>query len=732
MGRIRPDWLAKQKWRSESMDNLYEERKKGLYEYIVSKDYRPIKIKQLGALIAVPSEDKPEFRQIIDELLAEGKIILDDRGRIRAGAGNVKTGKVSVTQRGFGFVMFNDEDEDVFVRESDLNGAMHGDTVCVSIKQTSNGKRREGVIVSILERAFSTVVGTLDKRKEYGFVIPDNVRLCKDVFIPAGKIGGAADGQKVVAKINDYGDEAKGRNPEGEIIEILGYPGETGVDILSVAKAYGIPEEFPEEVLREAKSMPAEVTSKETAGRKDLRNLLTITIDGEDAKDLDDAVTISRENDGYILGVHIADVTNYVKEGSPLDKEAVARGTSTYLVDRVIPMLPKELSNGICSLNQGTDRLTLSCIMHMDKNGKISSHEIAETVINVDHRMSYTDVYKIVELHDEEVSEKYADIVQMLMDMRELAEKRIDIRKKQGSIDFDFPESKIILDENGKAIDIKPYERNIATRIIEEFMIAANETVAEDYFWQEQPFLYRSHEIPDAGKMHELSIFVSNFGLKVKIQNEVVHPMEIQKLLTEIQGMNEENLISRLTLRSMKRARYTVDAEGHFGLASKYYSHFTSPIRRYPDLQIHRIIKENIHGGLSEKRREHYFEILPYIADESSRLERRADDAEREVHKLKKAEYMINHVGKTYDGIISGVTSWGIYVELPNTVEGMVRVDDMIDDDYRYEEEKFRMVGRFNRKIYALGQKVKVTVLRVDMTTRTVDFEIYNEEDNND
>ncbi|MCI8308379.1 MAG: ribonuclease R [Lachnospiraceae bacterium] len=709
------------------MDNLFDERKKMIYEYITSKEYMPMKIKQIAAVLGVPSEDKGEFRAIIDELLAEGKIVLDSRGKINAQADNIKTGKISITQRGFGFVIVEGEDEDVFISESDINGAMHGDKVCVAIKKAGAGRRsKEGRVVSILERAVVDVVGTLDKKRDYAFVISDNVRQLKDVFIPAGKIGDAKDGQKVVARITNYGT-GNGTNPEGEIIEILGYPNDKGVDILSIAKACGLPEDFPEAVKKEAKTLSKEVTTKDMAGRKDLREWLTITIDGEDAKDLDDAVTLESVSDGYVLGVHIADVTNYVREGSELDKEAVERGTSAYLVDRVIPMLPVELSNGICSLNQGTDRLALSCIMKMDSEGKVVSHEIAETVIHVDYRMTYTSVNKIVALGDAEEKAKYEKIVPMLMDMKELAEKRIAIRKKQGSIDFDFPECKIILDEEGTPVDIKPYERNIATRIIEEFMLVTNETVAEDYFWQEQPFLYRSHETPDADKMHELSIFVSNFGLKVRTRGENIHPMEIQKLLSDIRGRQEENIVSRLTLRSMKRAKYTVDAEGHFGLASKYYTHFTSPIRRYPDLQIHRIIKENLHGELNEKAREHYYSILPYIADQSSRLERRAEEAEREVHKLKKAQYMVDHIGETYDGVISGVTNWGIYVELENTVEGMIRIEDMMDDDYRYIEEKFCVVGKRTGTEYALGQRVTIEVIRVDLDMRTVDFIIAGE-----
>lgn len=705
------------------MDSIYKDRKERIYEYICSKEYKPLKIKQMAAMIGVPSEDRGEFRNMLSELVTEGKIVIDNRGMIKPEKANIKIGKLSLTQRGFGFVILDDgEKDDIFIHESDIGDAMHGDTVKVGINEgTVSGKRREGVILEVIERGTLKVVGTLDRSNNYAFVIPDNVRQLRDVFIPKEKIGDAQNGQKVVAKITNYGN-GHDKNPEGEIVEILGYAGEAGVDILSIAKACGLPDEFPENVIREADKMPDEISEEDIVGRKDIRDWVTITIDGEDAKDLDDAVTLTYEEGVYTLGVHIADVTNYVKEGSPLDKEAVARGTSAYLVDRVIPMLPKKLSNGICSLNEKTDRLALSCIMKLDSNGNVTSHEICETVINVNHRMTYTSVNKMVELDDAEEKEKYNDILDMTMLMKELALKRIEIRRKKGSIDFDFPESKIILDEKGKPVEIKPYERNLATRIIEEFMLVTNETIAEDYYWQEQPFLYRSHESPDPQKIHELSVFVSNFGLRVKTSGEEVHPKEIQKLLAGIQGIPEENLISRLTLRSMKRARYTVGADGHFGLASKYYCHFTSPIRRYPDLQIHRIIKENLHGKLNEKRTEHYFSILPEVAQSSSTLERRAEEAEREVHKLKKAEYMRGFIGERFEGIISGVTSWGIYVELDNTVEGMVRIDDMEGDDYRYEEEHFRMVRHRFGKIYALGQKVTIEVLRVDLELRTVDF----------
>lgn len=630
------------------------------------------------------------------------------------------TGTFSQTRAGYGFVICEDESEDIFIHENDTLGAMQGDTVKV-VLSGARGKRREGVIKEVIERSITDVVGTVEMCKGFAFVIPDITYKIKDIFVPKENIGKAKNNQKVVVHINDYGDN-KSKSPSGEITSVLGYADAPGVDILSIVKEAGITEVFPGETIAEADSMPDLVSEADMSGRKDLRNLTAITIDGEDSKDLDDAVTLEYDNNIYTLGVHIADVSHYVREHSALDREALARGTSVYLIDRVIPMLPKKLSNGICSLNEGADRLCLSCIMKFDDDGNITDHEIAETVINVKHRMTYSSVHKIIEEHDSKEQEKYSDIVDMLFDMLSLAKKRIAVRKHKGAIDFDFPESKITLDKKGRPVSIQPYERNMATRIIEEFMLAANETVAQDYYWQEQPFVYRTHEAPDMDKMRELSLFISSFGYKVRFTGNEIRPMEVQRLLTNIEGVPEENLISRLVLRSMKRAKYTTVSQGHFGLATKYYCHFTSPIRRYPDLIIHRIIKENLHGRLDADRAAHYDEILPDIAEKSSMLERRAEAAEREVRKLKKAQYMLGHIGETFEGIISGVTSWGIYVELPDTIEGMIRITDMLDDDYVYDEKNFRVYGEYSGRVYSLGQKVTVEVLRASTEMRTVDF----------
>ena len=552
-------------------------------------------------------------------------------------------------------------------------------------------------------------------------MLPDNQKLGQDIFIPQGKDMGAVTGHKVIVRITDFGDDRK--KPEGVITEILGHVNDPGVDILSIIKAYGLPESFPDEVMIQVAGIPDEVEEEEKKNRLDLRHLQTVTIDGEDAKDLDDAISISKENDDhYTLGVHIADVSHYVTENSPLDKEALKRGTSVYLVDRVIPMLPHKLSNGICSLNAGTDRLALSCLMEIDGKGNVIGHRIAETLIQVDRRMTYTAVNAIVTDRDPDVMEEYRDFVPMFDLMKELADILRERRKKRGSIDFDFPESKIILDEKGRPVDIKPYERNAATKIIEDFMLMANETIAEDYFWQELPFLYRTHDYPDPEKMKRLGTFINNFGYTIRTQNGEVHPKELQKLLDKIEGTPEEALISRLTLRSMKQAKYTAVCTGHFGLAANYYTHFTSPIRRYPDLQIHRIIKENLRRGLSDRRFAHYDSILPEVAVQCSSMERRADEAERETDKLKKCEYMSKRIGKEYDGVISGVTNWGLYVELPNTVEGLIRVNDLTGDYFVFDEEHMELVGEMTRKSYKLGQKIRVQVADTDKLTRTIDF----------
>ena len=532
-----------------------------------------------------------------------------------------------------------------------------------------------------------------------------------------------------MVELTSYGSE--NMKPEGYVAEIIGHINDPGTDIMSIVKSFDLPVEFPEKVMNQAERVGKDVSDADMAGRKDLRDWQMVTIDGEDAKDLDDAVSLTKKGDNYKLGVHIADVTNYVQERSALDREALKRGTSVYLVNKVIPMLPQKLSNGVCSLNEGENRLALSCIMTVNPKGEVIDHEIAETVIKVDRRMSYTSVAKILEEHDENEIAKYEELVPMFELMQELSHILREHRRKRGSIDFDFPESKMVLDEKGRPIDIKPYDRNVATKIIEDFMLLANETVAEEYFWRELPFLYRTHDTPDEDKMKRLSTFINNFGYHIHVGNEV-RPKEVQKLLGKVEGTPEEALISRLALRSMKQAKYTPENSGHFGLAAKYYTHFTSPIRRYPDLQIHRIIKENIRGRMNDKRIEHYEKILPEVAVQSSMLERRAEEAERETIKLKKVEYMQQRIGEEFEGVISGITKWGAYVELPNTIEGLVHVTNMRDDHYEYWEEQYELIGEHTRNVYKLGQSVKVRVLDVDKLNRTIDFEFCDEDEEYD
>ncbi len=702
-------------------EELLKQRKEMLVQLVHDKTYVPMKLKELAMLLSVPKEQRDELKEVLDILIAEGKIGISKKGKYGKAEEFALAGTFSGHAKGFGFVTIEGREQDVFIPADKTKGAMDGDKVQIVIEGEARGKRAEGAVLRILEHANKTVIGFYQKNKNFGFVLPDNQKLGQDIFIPQGKDMGAVTGHKVIVRITDFGDDRK--KPEGVITEILGHVNDPGVDILSIIKAYGLPESFPDEVMIQVAGIPDEVEEEEKKNRLDLRHLQTVTIDGEDAKDLDDAISISKENDDhYTLGVHIADVSHYVTENSPLDKEALKRGTSVYLVDRVIPMLPHKLSNGICSLNAGTDRLALSCLMEIDGKGNVIGHRIAETLIQVDRRMTYTAVNAIVTDRDPDVMEEYRDFVPMFDLMKELADILRERRKKRGSIDFDFPESKIILDEKGRPVDIKPYERNAATKIIEDFMLMANETIAEDYFWQELPFLYRTHDYPDPEKMKRLGTFINNFGYTIRTQNGEVHPKELQKLLDKIEGTPEEALISRLTLRSMKQAKYTTVCTGHFGLAANYYTHFTSPIRRYPDLQIHRIIKENLRRGLSDRRFAHYDSILPEVAVQCSSMERRADEAERETDKLKKCEYMSKRIGKEYDGVISGVTNWGLYVELPNTVEGLIRVNDLTGDYFVFDEEHMELVGEMTRKSYKLGQKIRVQVADTDKLTRTIDF----------
>ena len=704
-------------------DDILQQRKQKILAYMESADYIPLKRKEMRVVLSVPDADKEEFEQIVTELIAEGKIIETKRGKLSAPkALQMATGTFLSHAKGFGFVTPEEGGNDIFIPASETNGAMQKDKVLYKvIQKSSDGKKAEGTIIKVLERANSRIVGLFEQVKGYGFVIADDKKFAKDIFIAKELTMGAVTGHKVVVEITDYG--ADRRNPEGKIVEILGHINDPGVDILSVIKRYDLAVEFEKEVYQEIENLETEVKEEDKIGREDLRDVLTITIDGEDAKDLDDAVSLQMlQNGNFELGVHIADVSHYVKFNTELDKEAYRRGTSVYLVDRVIPMLPHKLSNGICSLNPNTDRLALSCIMEIDHRGQVLDHKVVNSVIHSDYRMTYTAVREILEDGTPALLAEYQEIVPMLQNMNKLRMVLAEKRKKRGSVNFDLPESKIILDENGKPIDIRPYERSIATNLIEEFMLVCNETIAENFFWQEVPFVFRSHQEPDEEKTEKMEQFLRGFGYRVKKKDGELHPREIQKVLSEIEGKTEERVITRVVLRSMMQARYTADNQGHFGLAAKYYCHFTSPIRRYPDLQIHRLIKMILAGEMNGKKEESLRRKMPEIAAHCSKRERIADEAERDTDNLKKVEYMMDKVGEYYEGIISGVTSWGIFVELPNTVEGMVALAQMDDDYYEFDEKNMLVFGRKSGKTYRLGDTVEVMVAKVSEEMGTIDF----------
>ena len=719
--------------------NLREKRKKVICDLVNDKVYTPMKEKEMAVFLQVAKEERDELRAILQELLAEGELMLTSKGRYMKSNGKVLTGTFISNAKGFGFVEIEGCEEDLFIPEKYTGGAFHHDTVQVSLLPGSQGKRQEAQVLRIIARGMTQVVGTYERtRSNFGFVVPDNSKLPQDIYVPKEYSKGAVSGHKVVVEITDYGTNLK--SPEGKVVEILGHRNDPGVDILSIARNFELPLEFPEKVMNQVERVPQEVSEADCAGRKDLRNVVMVTIDGEDSKDLDDAVSVAFDGEKYHLGVHIADVANYVQENSALDREALKRGTSVYLVDRVIPMLPHALSNGICSLNEGVDRLALSCLMTVDLKGEITDYEICESVIRVDKRMTYTVVQALLE--DDSITEReeaygqYKDLLPMFHQMEQLASILRKKRKKRGSIDFDFPECKITLDREGHPVKVDAYERNTATDIIEDFMLAANETVAQHFYWLETPFIYRIHDLPDPDRIQKLSAFINNFGYYMKavgrkgakVSSEEVHPKEIQKLLSQIAGTPEEALISRLALRSMKQAKYSVECAGHFGLACNFYCHFTSPIRRYPDLQIHRIIKEQLKGGLKEERIAHYQSILPEVAKHSSETERRADEAERETDKLKKVEYMESKLGEVFDGVVSGVTGWGIYVELPNTVEGLIHVSKLPGDYYYYNENTYEMVGEATGRTFKLGMPLRVRVDGCDRFDRTIDFSLEEED----
>ncbi|MCF6093624.1 ribonuclease R [Microaerobacter geothermalis] len=698
-----------------------------ILEYMKGKAYRPMTIQELEEVFEIKqASDLKEFVKLLNLLEQNGEIVRTRTNRYGVPERmNLLKGQLQGHSKGFGFVIPDEPGlDDVYIHANDMNGAMHGDLVLCRINRRVAERRQEGEIIRVLKRNNELVVGTFQDNKHYGFVIPDEKRLNRDIFIPKEATAGAVDGHKVVVRITQYPEKRKGI--EGEIIEILGHKNDPGVDILSIIRKYQLPEKFPEEVMAEAESIPDTIRESDLQGRRDLRNRRMVTIDGADAKDLDDAVSLEKlPNGNYLLGVHIADVSYYVKEGSPLDKEAFLRGTSVYLVDRVIPMLPHRLSNGICSLNPKVDRLTLTCDMEFNEHTKLVRHEIYPSVIRTNERMTYSDVRKILIDKDPYLMDRYADLVDMFQEMENLA---LQLRKKRmdrGAIDFDFNEAKIEVNEEGKPTHVGLRERSIAEKIIEEFMLVANETVAEHFYWMKIPFIYRIHEEPAADKIQSFLEFITNFGYVVRGTANRIHPRSLQQLLEEIKGKPEEVVISTVMLRSMKQARYEAESLGHFGLSAEFYTHFTSPIRRYPDLIVHRLIREWVNqGGFSSDRISYWQEKLPLIAKQSSDRERIAVDAERETDDLKKAEYMVEKIGEEFEGIISSVTSFGMFVELPNTIEGMVHVSYLTDDYYHFNEKQYALIGERSGQIYRIGDQVTVRVADVNVEERTIDFEL--------
>lgn len=700
-------------------------QKEKVLRFLEEKAPVPLLLDELAAVLDVPASDREKLESILMQLTEEGLVIRTKKKRYGAAVkmGYVK-GRYVGNERGFGFIE-QENAEDIFIPPDHSADALHGDLVLAKITFCAEkAKRQEGIVISVLERSQAVLVGSFEKGESGGYVILDDKRIPVDIFIPQTSVNGAKDGDKVIVKIVRW--DRRKRNPEGTISEILGNRLDIGVDILSIIRQHAIPEHFPASVQQAALQASAIAVEKELEGRADFREHMIFTVDGDDAKDLDDAVEISKlPNGNYRLGVHIADVGHYVARGSILDQEAYKRGTSVYLVDRVIPMLPVELSNGICSLSEGTDRLTLSVLMEIEPNGKVLDHEILKSVIRSKARMTYHDVTEILE-GNPELSDRYAFLKESLFLMKELKDILYQKRMARGGIQFDFPEPKIILDAQGKPTDITKYEITESNHIIEEFMLVCNETVAEALFFRDTPFIYRVHEVPAKEKIDDFAEFAASFGYSMKRKNSKVHPKEFQKLLVQIQGTREERIISTVMLRSLMKARYSAENLGHFGLAAKYYCHFTSPIRRYPDLAIHRIIGDLLAGR--KTNREELERFVFRAAEQSSEREICAMEAERDGNELKMAEYMLERIGEVYDGIVSSVTSFGMFVELSNTVEGLIRMTDLDDDYYWYDEKNHCLVGEHTNKIYRIGDEVTVQVARADVESRQVDFILYRED----
>lgn len=706
------------------------EKKELILSFMQDKSYIPMKKKEMMQILMVPKEEEKNLQKVLGELEAEYKIRKNRKNKYILMDEPYIEGIYRRNQKGFGFVAINEEGDEVHIAEKNSFNALNGDKVLVKILEADDEKSKEGKIVKILKREVTKTVGTFKKNKNFGFVVPDDQKLGTDVFISKKQTKNAKDGEKVVVKITKYPE--RGKNAEGQVIEVLGKIDQAGVDMMCLIRENDLPYEFPEFVLEEAKQIRQEVEKKDIPNRRDLRDKVIFTIDGDDAKDLDDAVCVERMTNGnYKLGVHIADVSYYVKEGSKLDQEAYRRGTSVYMLDRVIPMLPKNLSNGICSLNQGEDRFTLSVEMEIDKEGKVISSDIFKSVINITKRMTYNNVAKILENTDKQVVNEYKEYIDEFKKMEELAKILENRRKKDGYLDLDIPESKITLDENGKAVAVGKYELSFANSIIEQFMLTANETIAEKFFWLEAPFVYRVHEVPDMEKVTELNKFLFNFAYRIKASKENIHPKEFSKILEEIKGTEEEKVISTLILRTLKVACYENENKGHFGIASKYYCHFTSPIRRYPDLMIHRIISYYLEKGYDVKEgwKEEYKKKTEEASKQSSQREKIATKVERDSIDLKKAEFMEDKIGEIYEGIISSVTNFGIFVELENTVEGLIRFENLGENEYFiYDDEHKHLIGEKTGRIYKIGDKIKIQVIEASKETRKIAFAKCEEE----
>jgi ribonuclease R len=698
-----------------------------LLDFMREEEYHPLTVQEIESQFGF--EDADEFKELVKTLVRleeKGFVIRSKSNRYGVPERmNLLRGKFIGHARGFGFVAPDEAGmDDIFIPPTEVNGAMNGDIVLVRVSSASSGDRREGSITKIAERGISKVVGQFQDNKGFGFVLPDDKKISMDIFIAKEDTLGAIDGHKVVVEITGWPEGRK--SATGMVTQILGHKNDPGVDILSIIHKHGIEIDFQQPVIDQANAVPDEIDEADLEGRRDLRNEVIVTIDGADAKDLDDAVTVTKNPDGtYKLGVHIADVSHYVTEGSPMDTEAYDRATSVYLTDRVIPMLPHRLSNGICSLNPQVDRLTLSCEMVIDGTGNVVSHQIFQSVINTKERMTYTDVFKIVEEKDEALMERYRDLVPMFNLMAELADILREKRAKRGAIDFDFKESKVIVDDEGWPTDVVIRERTVAERLIEEFMLAANETVAEHFHWMEVPFIYRIHEDPKPEKLQRFFEFITNFGLVVKGSGNEIHPRALQEIVEAIEGLPEAPVISTMMLRSLQQARYYSESLGHFGLSTDYYTHFTSPIRRYPDLIVHRLIRTYlINGDVSKPTVAHWDAVMPEIADHTSDRERRAVEAERDTESLKKAQFMVDKIGEEFEGIVSSITNFGMFIELPNTIEGLVHVSNMTDDYYRFDDRQMMMLGERAGKQYRIGDEVTVRVTAVKPEESAIDFEI--------